>query len=72
SSRTSSNVTNHGINNEGNHWCTREAGSNDVNSNPYHYSNRDGSYYYSNSNIDQGSRYFNNGKGGAWYTPPPK
>ncbi|XP_014556330.1 hypothetical protein COCVIDRAFT_26866 [Bipolaris victoriae FI3] len=86
SGRTSSNVTNHGINNEaslrtarntqhgadnvvqGNHWCTREAGPDDVNSNPYHYSNRDGSYYYSNAD---GSKYFNDGKGGAWFTPPP-
>ncbi|EUC48738.1 hypothetical protein COCMIDRAFT_86373 [Bipolaris oryzae ATCC 44560] len=90
SGRTSSNVTNHGTNNEarprtarntrhradrvvqGNHWCTREASINDVNSNPYHYSNKDGSYYYSNSNVDQGSKYFNDGKGGAWYIPPPK
>ncbi|EUC36638.1 hypothetical protein COCCADRAFT_2296 [Bipolaris zeicola 26-R-13] len=52
----------------GNHWCTREAGPDDVNSNPYHYSNRDGSYYYSNAD---GSKYFNDCKGGAWFTPPP-
>ncbi|EMD94451.1 hypothetical protein COCC4DRAFT_64732 [Bipolaris maydis ATCC 48331] len=57
---------------QGNHWCTRESGPSDTNSNPYHYSNRDGSYYYSNSNVGPGGTYFNNGRGGAWYTPPPK
>ncbi|KAH7563782.1 hypothetical protein BM1_00829 [Bipolaris maydis] len=39
---------------QGNHWCTRESGPSDTNSNPYHYSNRDGSYYYSNSNVGPG------------------
>lgn len=71
---------------QGNHWCTRETGSNVTNSNAYHYSNQDGSYYYSNSNAsrrvaawtyylltkDQGSTYYNDGQGNARYTPSGK
>ncbi|KAL1991306.1 hypothetical protein VTN49DRAFT_5298 [Thermomyces lanuginosus] len=56
-----------GTNSQGNHWCSRDYGSNVANTNSYHYSNSNGSYYYSNPN---GSTYYNNGKGGAWYTPP--
>ncbi|TQS31816.1 hypothetical protein Golomagni_07891 [Golovinomyces magnicellulatus] len=56
-----------GTNNQGNHYCSRDYGSESANSNAYHYSNTDGSYYYSNSN---GSTYYNNGAGSATYTPP--
>ncbi|KAH7124127.1 hypothetical protein B0J11DRAFT_615617 [Dendryphion nanum] len=62
-------VTNRGTNNEGNRWCTRDYGTDSANSNPYHYSNTDGSYYYSNPD---GSKYYNDGQGNAKYTPPGK
>ncbi|CAI7639334.1 unnamed protein product [Penicillium glandicola] len=52
---------------QGNHYCSRDYGSDASNSNSYHYSNQDGSYYYSNSD---GSKYYNSGKGDAVYTPP--
>ncbi|KAJ5358361.1 uncharacterized protein N7496_010774 [Penicillium cataractarum] len=57
---------NSGTNSQGNHYCSRDYGSDAVNQNSYHYSNQDGSYYYSNSD---GSTYYNTGKGEAWYTP---
>jgi hypothetical protein len=56
-----------GKNAAGNHYCSRDKGPGAKNSNPYHYSNGDGSYYYYNSN---GSRFYCSGKGSAWYTPP--
>ncbi|KAH2024858.1 hypothetical protein KXV65_008894 [Aspergillus fumigatus] len=37
-----------GTNSQGNHYCARDYGSGAANSNSYHYSNSDGSYYYSN------------------------
>ncbi|KGO43996.1 hypothetical protein PEX1_008390 [Penicillium expansum] len=52
---------------EGNHHCSRDYGSGASSSNPYHYSNHNGSYYYSNSDE---SKYYNSGKGDAVYTPP--
>ncbi|KAJ1324592.1 hypothetical protein MN608_10660 [Microdochium nivale] len=57
----------HGTNSQGNHYCSRDYGPNAPNQNPYHYSNRDGSWYYSNPD---GSRYYNNGKGSSTYTTP--
>ncbi|KAJ5951564.1 uncharacterized protein N7479_009977 [Penicillium vulpinum] len=56
-----------GVNNEGNHYCSRDYGSGASNPNSYHYSNQDGSYYYSNPD---GSTYYNDGNGYAVYTPP--
>ncbi|KAJ5419972.1 hypothetical protein N7465_002491 [Penicillium sp. CMV-2018d] len=53
---------------QGNHYCSRDYGSDVFNPNSYHYSNHDGSYYYSNSD---GSTYYNSGNGYAVYTPPP-
>jgi len=55
-----------GTNSQGNHYCSRDYGSDAPNQNSYHYSNQDGSYYYSNSN---GSTYYNDGQGGSKYTP---
>ncbi|KAF4986626.1 hypothetical protein F66182_16811 [Fusarium sp. NRRL 66182] len=52
---------------QGNHYCSRDYGSDAANSNSYHYSNSDGSYYYSNSN---GSTYYNSGNGYSSYTAP--
>ncbi|QRV98440.1 hypothetical protein RhiJN_26459 [Ceratobasidium sp. AG-Ba] len=57
----------HGINSQGNHYCSRDYGSSAVNQNCYHYSNADGSHYYSNPD---GSTYYNNGRGYARYTSP--
>ncbi|KAJ7455309.1 hypothetical protein B0H11DRAFT_251627 [Mycena galericulata] len=37
-------VTGSGTNSQGNHWCNRESSA----GSGYHYSNSDGSYYYSN------------------------
>ncbi|KAJ5419931.1 uncharacterized protein N7487_003481 [Penicillium crustosum] len=53
---------------QGNHYCSRDYGSDVSNSNCYHYSNQDGSYYYSNPD---GSRHYNSGNGDAVYTLPP-
>ncbi|KAI5813355.1 hypothetical protein BZA77DRAFT_321898 [Pyronema omphalodes] len=64
------NVTSHGTNSQGNHYCSRDFSSSSGSaggSKGYHYSNSDGSYYYSNPN---GSTYHNNGQGGSTYTPP--
>ena len=36
---------------QGNHYCSRDFGGSAANNNAYHYSNKDGSYYYSNSNV---------------------
>ncbi|PLB49779.1 hypothetical protein P170DRAFT_510245 [Aspergillus steynii IBT 23096] len=65
--------TGSGINDQGNHWCSRDHGTGTDTNGPgrgdaYHYSNRDGSWYYKNPD---GSRYFNNGRGQGFYTPPP-
>ncbi|TNY18631.1 hypothetical protein DMC30DRAFT_43411 [Rhodotorula diobovata] len=38
-----------GTNSQGNHYCSRDYGSDAANQNSYHYSNNNGSYYYSNS-----------------------
>ncbi|KAF2132546.1 hypothetical protein P153DRAFT_284245 [Dothidotthia symphoricarpi CBS 119687] len=59
-------VTSSGTNDQGNHYCHRNHGSDASNQNSYHYSNTDGSYYYSNAD---GSTYHNDGKGDATYTP---
>ncbi|KAL1794746.1 hypothetical protein ACET3X_006562 [Alternaria dauci] len=40
-----------GTNNQGNHYCRRDYGPGASNPNSYHYSNTDGSYYYSNPNV---------------------
>ncbi|PFH59174.1 hypothetical protein XA68_12735 [Ophiocordyceps unilateralis] len=56
-----------GTNSQGNHYCSRDYGSDVANTNSYHYSNTDGSYYYSNSN---GSTYYNDGQGASVYTAP--
>ncbi|KAI1448851.1 hypothetical protein F5Y02DRAFT_414854 [Annulohypoxylon stygium] len=42
-----------GTNSQGNHYCARDYGSSGSNSNTYHYSNNDGSYYYFNPNATQ-------------------
>ncbi|KAJ3022704.1 hypothetical protein HKX48_005474 [Thoreauomyces humboldtii] len=47
-------TTSSGVNQEGNHYCSRDYGTEAPNQNSYHYSNNDGSYYYSNPN---GSTY---------------
>ncbi|KAG1761524.1 hypothetical protein EDD22DRAFT_953984 [Suillus occidentalis] len=57
-------VTGHGTNKEGNHWCTRDYGSDGTG---HHYSNKDGSFYYQNPD---GSKYHNNGAGKATFTTP--
>jgi len=67
---------------QGNHYCSRDYGSSASNPNSYHYSNTDGSYYYSNPNVSaadrfgvsysfsaQGSTYYNSGDGYSKYTP---
>ncbi|PKY03782.1 hypothetical protein P168DRAFT_344953 [Aspergillus campestris IBT 28561] len=64
--------TGSGVNDKGNHYCSRDygpsSGSNGEEGKPgYHYSNSDGSYYYSNPN---GSKYYNDGKGYDRYTAP--
>ncbi|KAI1827111.1 hypothetical protein F4861DRAFT_536296 [Xylaria intraflava] len=56
-----------GTNDQGNHYCARDYGSDVPNTNAYHYSNADGGYYYSNPN---GSTYYNNGQGESVYTSP--
>ncbi|KAF8341256.1 uncharacterized protein EI90DRAFT_2905668 [Cantharellus anzutake] len=56
-----------GTNSDGNHYCSRDYGSDAPNQNSYHYSNKDRSYYYSNPD---GSRYYNDGKGHSVYTSP--
>ncbi len=56
-----------GTNSQGNHYCSRDYGSNASNSYTYHYSNSNGSYYYSNPDS---STYYNDGKGNANYNPP--
>lgn len=35
-----------GTNSQGNHYCSRNYGTSAANSNSYHYSNSNGSYYY--------------------------
>ncbi|KAI0389313.1 hypothetical protein F5Y17DRAFT_133630 [Xylariaceae sp. FL0594] len=57
----------HGVNKQGNHYCSRNYGPDAPNQNPYHYSNKDGSWYYKNPN---GSSYHDNGAGRATYTTP--
>ncbi|KZM18550.1 uncharacterized protein EKO05_0002413 [Ascochyta rabiei] len=75
-------TTSSGTNQAGNHYCSRDFGPGASNSNSYHYSNTDGSYYYSNPNVSalarleasaercvQGSTYYNSGDGYSKYSP---
>ncbi|KAG0149290.1 hypothetical protein CROQUDRAFT_653867 [Cronartium quercuum f. sp. fusiforme G11] len=61
------NVTSHGTNSEGNHYCSRQYDNQASDANAFHYSNRDNSYYYSNSD---GSTFHQGSNGTSTYTTP--
>ncbi|KAL2754935.1 hypothetical protein ACRALDRAFT_2070328, partial [Sodiomyces alcalophilus JCM 7366] len=52
---------------QGNRYRVQDYNPSYANPNPYHYSNRDGSWYYQNRD---NSTYYDDGRGYSRYTDP--